>query len=412
MPQIFAANNLTVTFDEDDWRLYNGQTDGAPPIVQAKPNGLTYQLAFATARRLDPGGHLATADISTVVVGWAEEDTSWHLGLLLTPEISRSRGGRWCGVARWNTPGSTDAERAGSALASTLDVPFRFVPPADMTAASTALANGAAPAMVGTGATGTAAASQAVGLYSDTTGGTPAGDATLLPSAPPVPAVLPLPIEIGDWLLRADSRGLVWQRTPAWRRKTLIYTVIGLVLGLLFGLLSLGAKLTQFAPVQPDWLPLVGMAIAVLMLIVAVVEGVTLLTAVSVVIDTADRFVRLMQGTGRINFQIPYEGIEYVLASHILSRHEIAGETGGFTYEHVWPDVWLHLFSPRRGFILVGDMTPTEGRTLAGVSFAERHPLNLAEIDTPAHHAALIIAQTIGVPVYVEARRSKDAANG
>src|SRR5258705_7724561 len=131
MPKIAAANNLTINIDEQGWRLYNGRGDDEMPIVQAGPDGLTYQPAFASAPRLSPSGHLDTRDISTVVVGWAAEDSSLHLGFLVTPEVAQARGGRWCGLARWTDYAGGEAERAGAALASTLDKPFRFVPPVD-----------------------------------------------------------------------------------------------------------------------------------------------------------------------------------------------------------------------------------------------------------------------------------------
>jgi hypothetical protein len=40
----------------------------------------------------------------------------------------------------------------------------------------------------------------------------------------------------------------------------------------------------------------------------------------------------------------------------------------------------------------------------SGVVFDQRRPLRLVEIDTPAHHAAMHIAEMIGIPAYVEER--------
>src|ERR1041385_8281619 len=101
MPTIAAANNLTVSIDNDEWSLLNGQADSAPPIVEAHEDGLNYRPAFATARRLSPDGHLPPEQITMVVVGWAVEDSSWHLGIMVSPDIAQTRGGRWCGLARW-----------------------------------------------------------------------------------------------------------------------------------------------------------------------------------------------------------------------------------------------------------------------------------------------------------------------
>ena len=70
----------------------------------------------------------------------------------------------------------------------------------------------------------------------------------------------------------------------------------------------------------------------------------------------------------------------------------------------IWPEVWIHLYSPRRGFIPICYVSLTEGRMQPGLTFEERRPLHLAEIDTPAHHAAMHMADMIGVPAYVEER--------
>src|SRR5882672_8814705 len=128
MPQIFAANNLSIKIDDNSWSLYNGRGDSAQPIVAAAPDGLSYQAAFATARRL-PDGHLPVQDIAMVVVGWAVEDSSWHLGVLVSPEIAQTRGGRWCGLARWGEHEGPEAEQVGRALATMLNKPLRLVPP-------------------------------------------------------------------------------------------------------------------------------------------------------------------------------------------------------------------------------------------------------------------------------------------
>src|SRR3954470_16290450 len=101
MPTIAAANNFTIRTEGDSWSLLNGSGDG-PPIVQANPNGLSYGPAFGTARRLPADGHLPADQIAMVVVGWAVEDSSWHLGLMVAPDLAQSRGGRWCGLARWS----------------------------------------------------------------------------------------------------------------------------------------------------------------------------------------------------------------------------------------------------------------------------------------------------------------------
>src|SRR5215475_1485193 len=129
MPTIAAANNLNIRAEDNTWSLVNGRTDDLTPIVQARPEGLSYRPAFATARHLSPTGSLPADQISMVVVGWAVEDSSWHLGLMFTPEVAQTRGGRWCGLARWANADGDSAAQAGQWLAQTLGKPFKVVPP-------------------------------------------------------------------------------------------------------------------------------------------------------------------------------------------------------------------------------------------------------------------------------------------
>src|SRR5258708_7136131 len=129
MPTIVASNNLTIQFENNVWSLQNGQGDSAPAIIQAQQNGISYRPAFATARHLPTEGRLTGDHITMVVVGWAIEDSSWHLGIMVTPEVAQSRGGRWCGLARWNHYDGESAKEAGRALANTLNKPFPLVPP-------------------------------------------------------------------------------------------------------------------------------------------------------------------------------------------------------------------------------------------------------------------------------------------
>jgi hypothetical protein len=394
MPIIPAANNLTITVDEQAWRLFSGRIDSDIPVVEAGHGGLSYEPVFASARRLSSGGYLPVSDITMVVVGWAAEDSSWHLGLIVSPIIAQARGGRWCGLARWEDQDGDQAERAGTALATTLNKPFRFVPPADHPQ----------PTIV------------------------QAGEAPQPYAAPEAPAeaampevsLMPLPIDLGEWLLQEHPQGLIFQQARGWRTKMLVYAVLSFALAAIFGALSLGARFSPYAAVQPDWLPLVGLGIALITLLIGLSQATRLARATSALIDNRQRIVRLIRRGRRTILQSPYEGLEYVLVSHIAGRREASpsapivsaddydefGRTRPrmITYDRFWPEVWIHLYSPRRGFINLCYVSVIEGRVRSGMTFRERRPLNLTEIDTPAHHAALITAQMIGLPVYVEER--------
>jgi hypothetical protein len=382
MPKILAANNLTISIEDGNWRLYNGRGDESAPIVEALPDGLRYGPAFASARRLSADGRLPAQSIATVVVGWAVEDSSWHLGVLVTPEVARTRGGRWCALARWDNYQGDQAERAGAALAATLDKPFRLVPPPETAQPTPPAEQPPAP----------------VTPWPSTPAAYPA-------PAVEMPALMPLPIELGEWILQEDLLGLRWVRVQSWRTRTLLYALLSLGLGIVFGALSLGARLSPFAPVQPDYLPLVGLVISAIVILIGLWQIVTLLRATSVLIDNQQKIVRVMRGKRRVIVQSPYEGLEYILVSHVLNRRDrSSGEMDRAAYDRILAETWIHLYSPRRGFIPICYAEHTEGRIRRGLAFEERRMLNLGEIDTPAHHAATIMAEMIGIPAYVEER--------
>jgi hypothetical protein len=414
MPEIAAANNLTIHTDEQRWSLLNGRTDEAIPIVEATEDGLAFQPAFGRARRLPSDGRLPISAIETVVCGWAGEDSSWHLGVLVSPEIAQERGSRWCGFARWPDQERDQAERAGAALAAALSKPFRFIP-----------APHTQPA-VPDAAEEVEEAEEELEQEEYEAGVTVRSDALGMATVPTLPPLrpMPLPINLDEWIVQEHPQGMIWQHSSRWRTRTVLYGVFSLGLAVLFGALSLGAKLSPYAPVQPEWLPFVGLAIAMIMFVIGVGQILTAARALSVMIDNRQKMVRLMRGPRRVALQSPYEGIQYVLVSHVINRRESLGKSDMdqpdmVAYERIWPEIWVHLYSPRRGFINVCYLDSIEGRAIVGFSedlekpknrpkrdpiFEQRRPLNLAEIDTSAHHAALIMAEMIGVPAYVEER--------
>lgn len=94
---------------------------------------LRYVPAFGSTRRLPDTGILPTQYIQRVVLGWSNEDESWHLGFLLEPELARPRGSRWCEIVNWPDPDGQlfgpAAHEAAETLAQTMERPFYFVPP-------------------------------------------------------------------------------------------------------------------------------------------------------------------------------------------------------------------------------------------------------------------------------------------
>lgn len=371
-PTIPAANDLTVQLDADHWRLYNGHGDGQA-LVEASPDGLSYGGAFAAARRLSPDGRLTADAITMVVVGWAVEDSSWHLGVLLSPELAQSRGGRWCGLARWDNSERSDAEQAGQALSATLGKPFRLVPPPEEETA--AVLEDEAPAEVES---------------------VPAETSAVAEALPEVP-LMPLPLSVGTWVLREEPGGLSWARASNWRTETLLRAAFFAVLTPVFGFLSLGSLLSLYAQVQPQWLPLIGLGLTAIMLLNAVNLFRRLLQSPVTLIDRRQRILKQTARWRKV-LQSPFEGLTYVLLSYITTHRK----QSALDKDELGIEAWLNVYSPRRSFINLCNAESTDGQIQPELTLKTRELINLREIDTPAHHAALWIAREIGIPAYNE----------
>ena len=124
-----------------------------------------------------------------VVVGWSDDDSSWHIGLLLDPQYAPSRGGRWCELARWITVSGADPESAGHKLADILRRPFRLVPPEPI-----------APSAV------TVPTDDSFDFASQT-----------IEQPKNKAALHPLPLQVGEWTVSSLFNGMQWERTKRWR---------------------------------------------------------------------------------------------------------------------------------------------------------------------------------------------------
>ena len=134
MNRISAGGNLSIEMQPDQWRLLLNGADTVQALVEAeRGEPLRYLPAFGSTRRLPDTGLLPTQYIQRVVLGWSNEDESWHLGFLLEPELARPRGSRWCELVHWpDLDGEmfgTQAREAAEMLAQTMDRPFYYVPP-------------------------------------------------------------------------------------------------------------------------------------------------------------------------------------------------------------------------------------------------------------------------------------------
>jgi hypothetical protein len=386
---IRAAHNLTIELGSATWRLVNGSRHRERPgavtaLLEASPGEITCSPAFARARQI-PGEGLSPEDVARVVVGWAPESHNWHLGLLLAARPDSQSRMRWCGLASWPSGEppefATQAKLAGQRLARIINRPFHIVAPAV----------GPATPVMDTQPVQTTARMEPVVVER------PAAEE---------PALQTPPFEFSDMVMAAVPRGYVWQV----RSRVLLLMgakAVGLlVLVGLYLLMSIGAETRGLAPVSPNWLPWLGIAVAVLLVGVALRNLWKLLKVTHVIIDTTGGEVRCQNRfTGRMQWHVPFGEAAYVLVSQTPAQAQ--GSPKPLQPVQTVQDVWVHLYDGAR-FWRVAALEEVEGQShnwetvRAEQKRRGRRPLVLAEYDTPAHHAAKLMAQALRTDVWLD----------
>lgn len=389
-----AAHNLSIELGPGSWRLVNGarlpdQPDTGLALLQAAPESILCSPAFARARQI-PAQQLRPLDVARVVVGWAPESRNWHLGLLLTPRAETNYQVRWCALATWPSGAAQEYESlarlAGQSLAQVINRPLQVVaPPAERPnslAETQAMQRTAAmPALAVT----PAALSPAVEI-----------------------AVRQPPFDFEEISLAAIPRGFVWHRRSGWLVSSGLRAVGLLLLAAMFIVLGVGSQNAGLAPVTPPWLPWLGIAVGLLTAGVALHSFWKLLAVTDVVVDTSRGEVRsLSRFSGQVRWKVPFGAVQYLLLSqtpaHMQGRNKADGSV------RVGLDAWMHLFDGEQ-FRLLAEIGHIEGKSHQWplVRSHQKQParrvLALADYDTPAHHAALALAQAIGTEAWVDVR--------
>ncbi len=381
---IQAAHNLTIEHSPTHWRLVNGAPSGEPlALLQVDEQGIHCAPAFAAARHL-PNGGLSRTDVARVVVGWAPEAAAWHLGLLLANAAGEDHRLRWCGLASW-PQGSPDdhgaeAQAAGQSLARALDLPLHLIPPPGEPA----------PAAADTQAVQSTAPIAAVQM--------PVVE-LLTPDAPP--------FEFDEIEFVATPNGYVWRRRMRWVLMAIVRGVGMLVLAALFLLMGIGTQTSGLAPVNPPWLPWLGMAVAGLLLVLALRSFWAVLTVSDVIVDRqASEVRRQARLFGGVHWRVPFASAAYVVVSQPPARPQ--GRRRGGPMRTV-QDVWLHLSDGAR-FWPVAEIERVVGyshgweRTRTRQNTKGRRRLEASNYDTPAHHAARVMADAIGCDLWLDIR--------
>ncbi len=278
MDRISAAGNLTIEMKPESWRLIanaNGQQEHV--LLEAAPNQpLRYIPMFAVKRRLPDTGALAVENVQRVVLGWSNDDESWHLGLLLEGDFATVRGSRWCEIARWPDPDTNVfnevASQAGRSLARTLTRPFNLIQPQAKEA-----------------------------------------------EAPTLPPLRDLPLQFDLWTLEKPDF-LQFTRSPRWVRSRLIRIAWYVLLIAVYVGLSLLSLTGKIALPRPEFLPYLGLVTAALLLGLIIHMIFQLLTRPDrIVIDESSRSVFAMRGKSE-RWRVDSVAIESVYVSQIVGR--------------------------------------------------------------------------------------------
>jgi hypothetical protein len=128
---ISAADNLVIDLDANSWHLRFANEQYY--LASAQSDGFHYSDGFSLTHRLPTTGFLPREQVMQVVLGWQKRDEAWHLGLVLSNELSAPRNSRWCELAHWPDPDREVfdelAKSSGERIAKIMGVPFRFVAP-------------------------------------------------------------------------------------------------------------------------------------------------------------------------------------------------------------------------------------------------------------------------------------------
>ena len=394
---IRAAHDLTIEIDDHGWRLYNGaqlpdQPETRVALLEATAQSIACALAFAQARQL-AAPQLTPADVARVVVGWAPESRNWHLGLLLAARPENTYRMRWCGLASWPSGDERtymeEAQQAGRALAHLIGRPLHVIPAPS------------APPVTITGDTQPVQATTPLEPL-------PPAQAAASPAEETIP-LHHLPFVFDAWTFERTERGLLWRRRTRWLVSTFGKAVGLAVLVALYLVLGIGTQTSGIASVNPAWLPWLGIAVAFWLAYNAWRNVRTLLDAHDVLIDLDAHEVRAVgHFSGKERWRVPFEAVTYVLLSQTPAQPQ--GLRHKDAHTSIVQDVWLHLADQDDRFYEIAALERVEGvchhwqEVKRAQKIRGRRPLRLRDYDTPAHHAARVVAETLDVPLWLDIR--------
>lgn len=418
--RLAAGGGLTIETRPDVWRLLiNGDKVLLEAVSAGQP--IYYSAMFASQRRLPPEG-LSTDDIQRVVVGWSVKDESWHLGLMLEPQLADQRGNRWVELAGWSDP-DTDlfddtAVQAGERLAAQIGRAFNRVEPRPLEQRqSMAIRESRLPA--------------SEREYSGFGADRPAVSTAFIPPAAVMPA---LPIHFDLWTLAQSApQMLTLSLSNAWGRAKLVRAGWYIVWAGVFTLLAIASltsgiafprmgTLTLDLPNQPPidiappalTLVIAGFVCAGLLIIAALVNIIRAASAIKrIEIDGQRGLVRGMKGR-RAAWSIPASAMQSVYASQIVTRATPVKRSGGeYPTRNVrYGELLLHLSDDQFKHLIsqstFDDKLPAHVVDANAITEAINQdrvsPLLPQTAYTPLQAAAVLTAQALNLPARYDER--------
>ncbi|MDZ4767163.1 MAG: hypothetical protein SGI73_21690 [Chloroflexota bacterium] len=411
MDRIYAGSNIRIEVQPDRWVLLLNSDAGDTVLAEASAGQpLRYVSAFGAQRRLPVGGQLPTHDIDRVVLGWSAKDEAWHLGLMLTSALAQARSSRWCELAHWPDPTTTQYEelavQAGRVLAQQIARPFTLIPREGVEGGAN-------------GANATAA---------DPRGAYPASGYAAVPAAPPAP--LPaLPLKLDLWTLAALGRsrengasasgGLELRLAGAWGRSRLIRAAWYIFWIGVFIVLSITTLISPIAQPRPEFLPYLGFACAAGLTLVVLYNLISAGTRLNrVVVTPSERAIAGGRGRGvgagrGERWRYGREDLQGVYVSHVVTkvnrrrkRPPMRAVQYGELNLLLQNGKFVHLLA--QGGLddkyPVLDPLPAEGERADSANDDAIKMLTPYEVQTSLQAAALMIANALDLPCYLDRR--------
>ena len=398
MERISAASNLIIEMQPESWRLLVNGSGSERVLVEAlSGEPLRYVASFGSKRRLPENGSLDPADIQRIVLGWSEKDAAWHLGLVLSGDLSDSRGSRWCGLAYWHDPLANqlqdNAVQAGQTLARQINRPFTMIPP-NVSADLRSTSETAIPTPESRWQT-------PIGVPT-TPGIAPAPEPEPVPEAiPPEPIPQPeLPLRFELWTLRhAASDRLELKLSPAWGRSKLLRVAWNIVWLAVFIVLTVTTLTSGIALPRPELLVYLGFASIAVLIVIIIYNLYQTLTYTNLIsFDAAG--VRWLKGK-RVQRTIPIEGLQAVYASHVVSKIDKKRDQRNVNYG----EINLLLSDGAFKSILIQQQTDDKIPAMED-PLDEEMIMPLSEFNARTHlqAAALAIAHALNLPAEYDKR--------